>query len=158
MPYVITRPSEYIEVNAVPFATPAWEAMDLSAFYDMAALRGEDRVISMAPGRAPVRQLLDEFTAVIPLSVSGFRDWDDNEYADPMLGLLLNIEHLKANVFAPNPSPPYTWLVRHHRRDGSIYDAQGKAVPPFLPQDDGYASSIIAVEIVIPSGELLEGS
>jgi hypothetical protein len=158
MPFTISQPSEYLEFNGVPLSTPAWEALDLSPAYDAAPLRGEDRLIPEAQGRRALHQIVDELSFVIPLAVWGFKDWDDNEYADPMMGLLTNLEFLKANVFAPNPSAPYTWAVRHFRRDGSVTHAQGKAVPPFSPLDDGFASVVISVEILIPDGEFTEGS
>ena len=58
MAYVVTA-SEYVAIDGVPLATPAWFCDDFSDLLNGAGVRGGDLVVGSRPGQVARRRTLD---------------------------------------------------------------------------------------------------
>lgn len=100
MAYVVNF-ATHLEIAGVPLSTPAWEHTNLYTLYGAAAVRGENVVMPGAIGVRPVRRRPTETNYTVDLAINGQRNWAGTPYADPMLGLATNIDHLRDNVIDP---------------------------------------------------------
>jgi hypothetical protein len=100
MAYVINFET-HLEINGVPLSTPAWEHTNLQAVLGAAAVRGENVIMPGAVGVRAVRRRPTETNHTLELTVFGDRDWEGLPYDDGVMGLIANLEHLKANVVDP---------------------------------------------------------
>lgn len=91
---VITR-THYLELNAVPLATPAWEIPDLSPLLDSPALRGGDRVKPGADGATATRRVRSAYIVTLPLDIFGDLDADGNPYTTPLEGFQEHRDYLE---------------------------------------------------------------
>jgi hypothetical protein len=149
---------EYLVVNSIVLSTPAWEATDLSGLRDAAVVRGENRVIPYKPGRQPLPRVKDEFRTLIPILVNGDFDPDGDTYADPIMGLDLNLDILREEIFSKCEEGDGTVPIIWHRRDGSEYTADGMALPPFHPESHDAMTMKIVMDLCLPSGEFVEAA
>lgn len=101
MPYTVTFPDQYLAVAGVPLNTPAWEHTNIQAMLSGPATRGSNIVIPGAIGVRPRRKRVTETTRTVELFVTGDRDPNDTPYADPVRGLLENVDLLRAAVTDP---------------------------------------------------------
>jgi len=149
----ITR-TEYLEVNNVPLATPAWEVLDLSPLWGIGGLRGEDRVIPFADGKSPLRRVRDDWREVVPIVIYG--DFDQNNVAqsNTRTGLQANIDYLRDNILTPNTTDPGTWTLKLHMPDSTIRTAECFVLPPMqlVPLSPMAVRGVL--DILIPAGKL----
>ncbi len=150
---VITE-TEYVSVNGVPLATPAWIVNDLSPLWEAGSLRGDDRIIPFAPGKKPLRRILDELRVVIPITVFGDFDQDGVAQSNARIGLQTNVDYLRDNILTPNPSDPGTWPLVLHLPDGTTRSADCFVLPPFQIQPLSPIACTGVLDILIPSGVL----
>jgi len=150
---VITR-AEFLEINGVPLATPAWEAEDLSGLYDSPAVRGEDVAVPYHEGQTPLRRINDAKRVQIPVHVFGDLDHEGATHADPLVGLQANMDYLK-QALRPrqNATVAGTWPIRHILPDESTRVGDGHVIPPFQPVYLGEMFKLI-VDLLIPAGVL----
>lgn len=153
MPYVITQ-DEYVTINGVPLATPAWEVNDLAPLWDAASLRGEDRVIPFSDGALPLRRFRDEMRVQIPITVFSDRSWEDVAYPDARIGLQRNIDHLRDNILTPNTAGTGTWNLVLTMPDGGTRGAGCFVIPPMQLTDLGPGAVTGVLDILIPQGYL----
>lgn len=149
----ITR-VEYVEINSVPLATPAWEVNDLSPLWDVAGLRGEDRVVPFAEGALPLRRFRDEMRCQIPLTVYGDVDQDGTPQSDARIGLMENLDYLRVNILTPNTVGDGTWELTLHMPDGSTRTADCFVLPPFQMSIISPSCVRGVLDILIPQGFL----
>lgn len=100
MATVITR-YPHLEIDGVPLATPAWEAMDLHGLLQGADQRGSDRLLPGASGVRAYKRRPTVSKRPVRLVIFGDYDREGVAYADPFLGLVANIDYLRANVADP---------------------------------------------------------
>ena len=114
----VTR-AEYLEIDGVPLATPAWEIVDLSPLWQPADVRGSDRLIPGAAGVKPYRRRRTVSKRSLPMIVYGFEDLDGVAYADVREGLETNLDYLRANVVDPTNVGDGTRTAVLHLPSGS---------------------------------------
>jgi hypothetical protein len=100
MAYQVHFPT-HLEIDGVPLSTPAWEHLNLQALLGSAAVRGENVVMPGAVGVRPVRRRPTETNYTLDLAIFGDRNWEGVAYPDPVVGLVANLGHLRANVIDP---------------------------------------------------------
>ena len=100
MAYVINF-ATHLEIDGVPLSTPAWEHTNLQVLLGAAVVRGSNVVMPGAVGVRPVRRRPTETNLTLELAIFGGQSWDGTLNADPMTGLIANLDHLKANVIDP---------------------------------------------------------
>lgn len=114
----ITR-TYYLELNSIPFATPAWEIPDLSAFLDDPALRGSDDIIPGIAGSIAHARRITTTVVTLPLDVLGTHDWNGGAIpeADQFEQLLIHMDYLKANLGLASSTGDGTVQAIYHRGD-----------------------------------------
>ena len=152
MSYVVTA-SEYVAIDDVPLATPAWVATDLSELNDGPENRGENLVIPRRPGSVFRPKVREERIANIPMVIFGDRDPEGNTYADSRQGLIDNINLLKKALTTPNTPNVNARLLTYYRASGNV-EAGVQTTPKLDIQPVGPYSARAVVTVVIPSGIL----
>jgi hypothetical protein len=159
MPTVI-KYSEYIEINSVPLATPAFWVKDPTPLWDAAGVRGSDRLIPGIAGQAPLPRIGDVVRVPLKLIVSGAADQNGTlaTAANRRSQLLTNWEYLRTNIFTPNPTAPGTWNLIYHRPDattksGGCFVGTGGSPQPTVLATGAPALEAI-LDILLPAGVL----
>jgi len=148
--YSITA-TEYVDIDGVPLATPAWIATDLTELNDGPENRGENLVIPRRPGALFRPKVRDSKIVNIPIVIFGDRDPENNPYADPRQGLIENITRLKAALYLPSFSAAR--LLTYHRAAGNV-EASVQTSPKLdiTPIGPNTARAVLTIEI--PAGVL----
>lgn len=148
MSYTITA-SEYLSIGIIPLSTTAWATESVGSIMSSAPARGADLVVPGRPGQVARPRVTDARTITIPLTVWGEYDWDGNPYADPRIGLITNLDHLKTRLVPPMGTDfrTVTWHApTGDRRARTLPDA-GLDVEPL-----GLTSARAVITMTIPSG------
>lgn len=148
MAYVVNR-TQYLEINSVPLATPAWRIKDLSRLYGL-EVRGDDRILPGADGARPFRRRVTVRTVGLPLLVEGRFTHEGASNSNIWDGLDDNIDHLMTNVVTPATSTAGTRTAVWHRANGNIN--ADVHVEGFEPQGWGQGWVLFLLEISIPAG------
>lgn len=146
MPTVITR-TQYLEVNSVPLATPAWRILDLSRLHGL-EVAGSDRAIPRMAGMRAYRRWVASRVVGLPLLVMGAQDREGNSNSDIHEGLDDNIDYLMTNVVLP-PSAA-TQAAIWHRANGNF--GADIHVEGFDQQAWGRGWVRFTLELSIPAG------
>ena len=159
MPTIVT-PTEYLTVNGVVLATPAWDAVTYAPLWDIPGSRGSNIVIPYARGRTAKRRWFDELVVQLPLIIKGERDQDNNVNADTRAGLLTNVEYLQNNLgFAiAGGSGTGTVTASWVRPNGTTKTAPVQPIPPLTLADLGGPGQTrnamtATLELVFPTGQ-----
>lgn len=99
MPTVIR--DEYLEINSIPLATPAWEILDLSELLNGPDIRGADRRLPGVAGVIPNKRRVDVSVRSLPMLIYGDYDQEGDEYDNPHAGLVANLAYLRDNLLLP---------------------------------------------------------
>lgn len=127
MPDLITA-TEYLEINSVPLATPAWRITDLTALNRSAEQRGTDRLLPLAGIRSlPRHPTVTSF--VLPFRVWGHMDREGTPYADPRAGLKANLAVLHSAIFDPVQTGDGTRSATWHQAGGTTVTKDVKVLP-----------------------------
>lgn len=148
MPDVITA-SEYLVINSVPLATPAWRITDLTPLWSGADLRGRDRVKPGAEGATPVRRVLAATRLVLPGVVFGTHNREGTPYGDVRTGLRTNLDVLHTQVVDPpagDGTHAATWVLPGTDKTADVH-VVGFSTRAFSP-----AAVRFTIELSIPSG------
>lgn len=147
--------TEHVVINSIALATKAFWLEDPTPLYEIASVRGDDRVIPFAAGQQALPRISDVIRVQLGLFVSGYFDTSDNAASNPRMTLKSNLDYIYTNVMAPNLSSPYTRSIVLHLADGSTTKSSTCIViPPFQPvrvSDRGYVVKGV-LDIKIPSG------
>lgn len=154
MPYTLTS-DEYVEIDGVPLATPAWTLGNLFVVWAGPATRGEDRVIPGAAGRLPKPRRVDSRPVSLELVIVGDFDWDGTPVTDFREGLWLNVQHLRENVTDPTGVGDGTRTMILHAPDGSTPSGQIH-VETFELGGLGPNGLTATIDITIKAGALAE--
>lgn len=159
MSFLITS-DEYLEIRGVPLHTPAWVVNDLSPAWDVAKLRGEDRIIPFSDGQLPLPRVRDEMDFEVPITVFGDMGADGSTFSDARIGLWLNTRYLETVLGIPetSDSDDGTMSLILHAPDSSLWVASCFVIPPFnwSPVGPGVVRGILRV--IVPTGFLSESS
>lgn len=157
--FLITS-DEYLEIRGVPLHTPAWLVNDLAPAWDVARLRGEDRIVPFSDGRLPLPRVRDEMDFEVPLTVFGDMGADGSIFTDARIGLWLNVRYLETVLGIPqtSDSDDGTTSLVLHAPDDSLWVADCFVIPPFNwnPVGPGVVRGILRV--IVPSGFYTESS
>jgi len=150
MAYLVTA-TEYIDIDGVPMATPAWLATDLSELNDGPENRGSNLVIPRRPGAVFRAKIRDSRIVNIPIVIFGDRDAENNVHADPRQGLIENINALKAALYMPSfaAARVLTYYRAAGNVEATVQTTQKLDITPIGPTT---ARAILTIEI--PSGVL----
>lgn len=127
MPPVVTA-SDYLVLNSVPLATPAWRIVGLSPLLDDAPFRWENYIVPGADGRLAGDASLDEWPLAFNMIIDGRYQDDGTLRADPVMGAVLNREQLASTtgvgtavtaVWHRRNSTTRTFTVQHRGFTGS---------------------------------------
>lgn len=99
MAFEIVLP-EYLEVNNVPLATPAWLFPNVSELWGDADYRGSDRTVPLLAGDLPYPRRIAATSYSIEGYIFGEADWEGTVYGSQRQGLELNLAYLRENVSA----------------------------------------------------------
>lgn len=100
MAYVITE-DEYLEINSVPLATPAWLLLDIDQMWNPADVRGTDLIIPGAVGVVALPRRKTVSNRSLTLVIFGDFTWEGTPVANVRVGLQNNLAHLKTNIVDP---------------------------------------------------------
>lgn len=148
--------SHHLEIDGVPFSTPAWEHLNLHALYSSAETRGENRVMPGAAGRRGLPWRSDQTMRTLTLAIFGTYMWDGTLNADPVAGLWANIAHLQAFVVG-NPLTADSTRQATIVRPGAPNQTCVIQVRGFEIDEDPYSPSDVAasIDIALLSGRFL---
>lgn len=151
---LITR-SEYLEIDGVPLATPAWEvaAGGLLPLLQGPAIRGTDRLLPGVPGVKARKRRATVTLRSVPMKIFVDVDLDGDPYDDPAEGLTANVDYLRANVADPTNIGDGTRTATLHLKDGSTRSGAVHVESLELGGDD--ENAVLAVlTLSIPGGAL----
>lgn len=143
---------QYLIINAVPLATPAFFLANHDALKEEAPLLGEDTQVPGAAGRLPNPRWRDERTLTFPLWVRGRQDLEGAVITDPRQGLINNVKYLKDNLGIASDVGDGTVVAIWHQYDGTELTAN---VHPALKggnQDGQDVVLLTTLDITIPAG------
>jgi hypothetical protein len=148
MPYVVNR-DVYVEINAVPLATDAWECLNPLELHKPAARRGQDRLIPGAAGVRAKTRRADVTRRQLQLVVTGKYMWDGTLHANSEVGVVANLDHLAANLFDAQ-GDPVTATV--HLPDATT--VTGSVQVESLDWEFHGYDATVTIDITIPAGAL----
>lgn len=98
--------AEYLEVDGLPLATPAWEVTNLEALWQSAGQRGDNDIIPFRRGRRPRRRQTDSLRTTLQMVIEGGVDSDGNPASpgNERDQLQANIDELKTVLRARQTS------------------------------------------------------
>lgn len=140
MPVVITRP-EWFTIDSVPSATPGWEHRHVLPFREEFDQRGSDIIIPGSAGTLPQKRRRTVTLRAIPIQITGEKDQNDADNADPLAGLEANIDYLMAQWVAPTGATDGTRTLVWHRRNGTTKTAKVHVLGMPLTDEGGYMVS-----------------
>lgn len=113
--------TEYVEIDGIPLATPAWETNDLSELWDIATILGELPNVPYRRGVIPFRRALGGKAFSLPITILGAEDPDGVPYANPRVGLQTNRDIFLRDIIRPPRIDTITGTrtLRYHQADGS---------------------------------------
>lgn len=150
MSYQITA-TEYVAIDGVPLATPAWIATDLSELNSGASQRGESLVVPRRPGAYFRNRVPDQKSVNIPMVIFGDKSPEGVAYADPREGLLTNLDLLKKALYTPYQPNDLARLLTYYKPNGNV-EAFIQSSPELEIEPIGPTTARCVIKIEIPSG------
>lgn len=127
MPDVITA-TEYLEINSIPLATPAWRITDLVPLWAGPDLRGEDVTIEDQPGELAYRSEIHSTRVALELVIWGHRDRENVAYGSVREGLKANRAALQTGIVLPPMTTRGTHPAVWHQAGGTTVSAAVKVL------------------------------
>lgn len=90
-----------LAIDETEMNCPAWDVLNVHDLWAGPPTRGEDRIVPGTSGRRSYRRRADAVTYSLEVVITGQVDPDGDPYADPVVGLLTNIDLLRSNVTDP---------------------------------------------------------
>lgn len=147
--------TEYLEIDAVPLSTPAWEIEDLSSLWDMPTIRGDSGLVPYRRGVIPFRRSFGPKLVDLPFVIVGDSDPDGGVPADARAQLWANRDELMRTVWRPlQISATGSRLVRYYTPDGSTLAGPGKIVGGLRPVPTGPLALRGAIALELSEGGL----
>lgn len=101
MPVLVDYGGGSLAISTIPLATAAWRIRDLTPLFDALDQRGDDLLIPGTDGELPQPRRESGTRHSFVMDFWGEHDSDGVAIANPRLGLITNIDYIKANVVAP---------------------------------------------------------
>lgn len=151
----ITR-TEYVEIDGLPLATPAWEVTDLSPIYDMHDLIGDFPIIPYRRGTLAARPGQGPKRIDLPLVIFGDYDKDGAAYPDAKIGLRANVDEILRDVLGPVIlTATGERLLRYHHPNGTaIRSASALVRGPLRPTPINPTTVAVSLDVLITGGVL----
>ncbi len=147
--------TEYLEINGVPLATPAWRITDLTALYDAPEVKGDDLDVSHGV-MIPKLRRVTRTRKVFPMVIYGQWDQEGNFNGDnARLGLLTNVDYLLTNVVLPSAVGDGTHTAIWHLPGGGTRTAQVHVIPPLRLGAASRTSQLATLDISVPAGRFV---
>lgn len=141
MPVVIVRP-EWFTLDGIASATPGWEHENLLPFREENDKRGSDIIIPRSgDGVLPQPRRPTVSLKAIKMRITGEKDQNDADYADPLAGLETNIDYLMAQWVASPGTADGTRTLVWHRRNGTTKTRPAHVLGMPLTDEGGYMVS-----------------
>lgn len=142
---------EYLIINSVPLATPAWRLTSLVPLWSGAEVRGQDRILPGVNGVRAYKRRPTVTSLVFRGIVFGLQDREGTPYADFRAGLHANLDVLLTQIVEPvttgDGTHAATWV-----RPGTDKTADVHVVG-FTTSDGAVPWEVaFALEISIPAG------
>lgn len=154
MPFIITS-DEWLEIDGIPLATPAWIITDLSELMNGPDVRGEDQIIPGAPGVKPLPRHVHVSLRSLPMVIYGGYDWEGNPYSDGHEGVETNLAYLVENLLLPPGTADGTRAAVLHLWNGDIRTGDVHVISPLRTATElGPAGLRAILELSIPAGYL----
>jgi hypothetical protein len=80
----------------------AWTILDHSPLWGFPSMRGESTLYPQVEGRAANPRYVDETVYRLPFHITGALDPTGSPYANPVMGLALNLDYLWEHVIQPD--------------------------------------------------------
>ncbi len=156
MPYVITR-DEWLEIDGIPLATPAWEITDLSELLNGPDVRGSDRVLPGVAGVVALRRRVTVSVRTLPMVIYGDRDWNGDSYEDGHDGVETNLAYLVDNLCIPTDTGDGTLPAVLYLIGGGVRTADVHVLSPIHTATElGPAGLRATLDLSIPAGYFSE--
>jgi len=143
---------EYLIVNGVPLATPAYRIDSLAPLHQGRDLRGEDRLIPGAVGVRARRRRATVTVLTFGLHVYGIFDKDGVAYADARQGLDDNTAYLNANLGAGSATGDGTVPVIWHQPNATELSVNAHVLGPHDPEKMSPTWLHFMLDLSVPSG------
>lgn len=150
---VLTEP-EYVAIDGVPLATPAWYTLNLWALWQSPKTRGSDRIVPRADGVRPYRRRPTATRVTLGLVIVGDRDPDGGIWTDARAGLLHNLDLFKAGVVASPVRTDGTRLAELYLPDGTVRAGRVHVEGLDLGGDRGPFALSATLDLTLIQGEL----
>lgn len=163
---LITR-DEWLEIDGIPLATPAWEILDLSPLEDAAAQRGQDRLIPGAAGVIPFPRRKTVTVRSLQMVILGTFDQEGvatcatgdgsgEAYREAVrIRRAANKDYLVDNLVTPPGTADGTRAAVLNRVDGSTWSADVHVIGPMQLAPIGWLGYRAVLTLSIPTGELV---
>jgi len=148
--------TEYVEIDSVPLATPAWETNDLSELWDIATILGDAPNVPYRRGVIPFRRALGGKNFNLPITILGAEDPDGTPYADPRAGLYSNRDIFVRDVVRPPrvSSADGTRTLKYHLPDGTTLAGPMLLAGGLRPQPKGPSGLEVTLAGILTEGGL----
>lgn len=148
--------SEYVEIDGIPLATPAWEVTDLSELWDIANIIGELPTVPYRRGVIPFRRALGGKNVNLPIVVFGSEDLEGNPYDTAREGLEANRNVLVRDVLRPPRvnTQAGTRTLRYHLPSGEVLAGPCILAGGLRPQPKGPGAFEGAITVILTEGGL----
>lgn len=87
-------------IDGVSMHTPAWLVLDLAPLWGFPAERGQNLIIPGQAGTRPYARVIDETVCALGFHIVGDVGHTGSTNADPVAGLVANLDYLWANVIS----------------------------------------------------------
>jgi hypothetical protein len=111
--------TEYVAIDSIPLATPAWRVVNVSELWQAADQDGSDTIIPGANGARPNPRWRRPTERVLELHIFGEANREGTPYANARIGLWTNVVALRSGLVNPPGSSTGTRTCIVHLGDGS---------------------------------------
>jgi hypothetical protein len=151
MSFTVTAP-EWLDIDGVPFSTPAWQSDQLDDLMSTPEVRGEDILVPYGDGVRPQQRRPTVTQATVTLQIVGDTAPDGSPQSSQRDGLRRNIEALSWLAGSQGRAADGTRLASLHlvgaTRTGRVHVLRMR----FARTGPNYATG--QVELSIPAGAL----
>ena len=137
------------EVDGVDMIGPAWSVLNIQALWQGPQVTRSNRVQSGTQGRKGYPQVVDETVLSVQFLIVGDVDHTDTPHTDAQIGLALNYDYLRTNVWDPvDPLRTSTLTMP----DGDVREAEVQFDPFPLPSLTGLTTLVGTLTVILPGG------
>ena len=145
-----------LTVNGILLNTSTWIcAYDLAPLLDDAEVRGGDRLIPHSAGVVPYPRRRTVTRIALPLWIAGAFRWDGVAQSDTVMGMIINVEYLRANLGIAKQTGDGTVVASWARPDGTTRTADAHVVPPLRVRPQNRQVTFAVLSLSLPDGRFV---